>query len=324
MIFREENRKKGSQAMPDNRPVNRTRYEKPYTVVRRKKKRINPFRLSLILMFYIVSIIVSFLIYAMNFDISSKVSPSYTESTGQTQENPVIADPDADSAPEGESRGEAAEPSVPSGTQSKTNPVPESDAQPESYFDSCMFIGDSITSGLSVYKVVPAARVFADVGLRIDNIEKTPVKNQGFDQPVKVMDAIDSLRPENVYILLGSNGVAWYNNDKMIESYGSLVDDIKTKLPDSKVYIISLTPVGKMKENIDTIENGKVLNSEIDRFNERLLALADQKNVYYLDVNSALKDSSGKLPDDVTRDGMHFNSEVYKKFVDYILTHTAK
>ena len=138
------------------------------------------------------------------------------------------------------------------------------------------------------------------------------------------MTALEEVRPANIYILLGTNGVAWYNNDSMIEQYGAFVDDIKTKLPDSKIYIISLTPVGTMKENIDTVENGKVLNSEIDQFNARLLDLANQKNVYYVDVNSELKDASGKLPDDVTRDGMHFTLDVYKKFVNYILTHTAK
>ena len=104
----------------------------------------------------------------------------------------------------------------------------------------------------------------------------------------------------------------------------NLIDDIKTKLQNSHIYIISITPVGTMKENIDTIENGKVLNSEIDQFNNRLLDLADEKNVHYLNVNPELKDETGKLPDDVTRDGMHFNLDTYKKFIEYILTHTAK
>ena len=187
-----------------------------------------------------------------------------------------------------------------------------------------MFIGDSITTGFSGYKLVPSENVLADVGLRIDNIAEAKIKNPRFSEPVNVMAALESVKPENVYILLGSNGVAWYNNDTMIEEYGKFIDDIKTKLQNSHIYIISITPVGTMKENIDTIENGKVLNSEIDQFNNRLLDLADEKNVHYLNVNPELKDETGKLPDDVTSDGMHFNLDTYKKFIEYILTHTAK
>ncbi|MBP1567166.1 MAG: hypothetical protein J6U36_00830 [Oscillospiraceae bacterium] len=270
-----------------------------------------------------VSIIVCFLIYANNFDISSKPSPTYNGGAPK-QEPVIVTDSEGASVTDAEGNMVVEMSDIEESKSESANPVPESEAQPESYLNSCMFIGDSITTGLSVYKLVPSDNVFADVGLRIDKINETAVKNTRFDEPVKVMTAIEEVRPENIYILLGSNGVAWYNNDSMIEAYGTFVDDIKTKLPDSKIYIISLTPVGTMKENIDTVENGKVLNSEIDQFNARLLELANQKNVYYIDVNSELKDASGKLPDDVTRDGMHFTLDVYKKFVNYILTHTAK
>ncbi len=299
--------------MPENRASNIHG-----TVFRKKKKRYNPFRLSLILMFYIASIVVSFFIYATNFDISSKPSESYHSDSASQQ---ITADQGG--IPAGDDGGNTpadagdSSPLRPEGG----NPVPESAAKPDSYFEKCMFIGDSITTGLSGYKLVPSENVFADVGLRIDNINQAVVKNPKFEEPVGIMQAIETLRPENVYVLLGSNGVAWYNNDSMLESYGEFIDSIKTKLPDSKVYIISLTPVGKLMENSET---NRVLNSEIDSFNERLLRLADQKNVHYIDVNSELKDSSGRLPDDVTTDGMHFKLDVYKKFVNYILTHTAE
>lgn len=316
--------------MPENRtsgrPVSRSS-GRPVTVVRKKKKRMNPFRFSLILMFYIAAIVVSFIIYANDFSIESVPSATYSGSGTIKQEPVVVTDAEGASVTDNDGNTvvemnevEVQKPEV----SEKGNPVPESAAQPDSYLESCMFIGDSISTGLSGYKLVPAENVFADVGLRIDNIDVAKIKNPKFSEPVTVMSAIEQTKPQNVYILLGSNGVAWFNNDLMLEAYGEFVDGIKTKLPDSDIYIISITPVGTMKENIDTIENGKVLNSEIDRFNERLLDMADQKNIHYVDVNSALKDASGKLPDDVTTDGMHFTKDEYIKFVNYILTHTAK
>lgn len=305
--------------MPENRPGTNRR-----PPVKRKKRRYNPFRLSLILVFYLAGIIVSFLIYAANFDISSKPAANSQSTETPSYETVVVTDADGLSVTDEDGNTVTEINETETSVSPAGNPVPESERQPDSYLEECVFIGDSISTGLSGYKIVPAENVLADVGLRIDNIETAKVKNPRFSEPVNVMAALESIKPENVYILLGSNGVAWCNNDSMLESYAAFVDDIKTKLPVSNVYIISITPVGTMKENIDTIENGKVLNSEIDQFNERLLSLADEKNVHFVNVNPELKDSTGKLPDDVTSDGMHFNKPTYTKFINYILTHTAK
>ena len=61
-----KNTEKGRWPMPENRPKATRR-----PPAKKKKRRHNSLRLSLILMFYIVSIVVSFLIYAANFDTSS-------------------------------------------------------------------------------------------------------------------------------------------------------------------------------------------------------------------------------------------------------------
>lgn len=307
--------------MPENRPRNTSR-----PPVRRKKKRYNPFRLSLVLMFYIVSIVVSFLFYAANFDISSKPSADYESLNSSGTEDASVTEADAEDSDFTDENKDTVtdtgetEPEISAGG----NPVPESKRMPDEYLKSCMFIGDSITTGFSVYGFVPSEYVFADVGLRIDKIEETKIKNPKYSEPVNVLAAIENEKPENVYVLLGSNGIAWYNNDTMLEKYGEFIDDIKTRLQNSKIYIISITPVGSILENKNSIGEGKVLNSEIDQFNSKLLALSNEKNVNYLDVNSVLKDENGKLPDDVTRDGMHFDKATYQKVIDYILTHTVK
>ena len=123
--------------MPENRPRNTSR-----PPVRRKKKRYNPFRLSLVLMFYIVSIVVSFLLYAANFDISSKPSANYQSSDSSGTEKVVVTDSE-DSALTDEDGNTVTEinetePEV----SSNGNPVPESESQSGDDLDKCMFIGD--------------------------------------------------------------------------------------------------------------------------------------------------------------------------------------
>ena len=68
-----------------------------------------------------------------------------------------------------------------------------------------------------------------------------------------------------------------------------------------------------------------IKNADIDSFNERLLEYANNNDIYYLDLNSYLKDSTGALAaSDAENDGVHFKYSTYEKFIDYILKHTVK
>ncbi len=296
----------------------------------RKKRRRGTLRLSVILLIFICSIIISFISYYFHFDISSKPNPDFVSkdsSSAQVLQNAVVTDTAGNTVTD--SSGNAVtEPAVTEENQTSENesngisPVKESEKKDDSYLDTCVFIGDSITSGFANYKFVSYENVFASVGLNLKEINTAEIKTPELGT-VSVLDGLRSKKPENVYILLGSNGIAWLDNDSMITDYSSFIDSIKEILPESDIYIMSVTPVGTMKENKPSVEEGKLLNTQIDSFNLRLADLAAQKNVYYLDINSGLKGPNGKLPDDVTSDGMHLDKATYGKVIDYILTHTV-
>lgn len=295
---------------------------------RKKKRRSSVFKPSVVLVFFIICFVGGFLIYLKNYEIESKPSAKYSEFV---KEKEKIADAAAKKNSQGSSAdvSDSSAPEENSEVQNKsgsTNPVPESAPKGDEYIDTCMFIGDSITSGLASYKIVPADRVMSAIGVRPDNIEteKLQTVSMGERKDVNALEHLKEVKPDNIYILLGSNGVAWMDNDVIISCYESFIGKVKYELPDSKIYVISLTPVGTMKENIADEKSGRVLNSQIDSFNEKLLAMADRTGVYYVDVNSELKGPNGKLPDDETSDGMHFVSSTYKKFLDYLLCHTAE
>lgn len=199
------------------------------------------------------------------------------------------------------------------------NPVPESAAKDKEYLNSCVFIGDSLTFGLASYEVVPASSVYASVSMNISKIETEII-----DTPYGRMNVIDALKesaPENIYIMLGSNGAAWMSVSDMYQSFRSFADRVKVLCPDSHIYIISVPPVTSEKE---TSKESPVLNADLDRFNERLLEYANTNQMHYLDLNAYLKNDSGVLPKgDAENDGVHFKYSTYEKFVDYILSHTV-
>ena len=289
---------------------------------RRKKRRRGTLRLSVILLIFIACIVVSFIYYYSHFDISSKPNPDFVSYKGisGSENNDLLSEIGEPTREE-----EAQDPASTAVTENEEKPadaVAQSERKDDSYLENCAFIGDSITSGFSSYKFVPVKNVFAQVGLRTDTVLTSEFDNTDSGS-VTLLDGLKALSPESVYIMLGSNGIAWQDNEKMITEYGGLIDSVRETLPDAQIYIMSVTPVGSIKENKATPEEGKILNTQIDSYNLRLADLASKKNAAYLDINTMLKGSDGKLPEDISRDGMHLNKATYEKVIEYILTHTV-
>ena len=198
-------------------------------------------------------------------------------------------------------------------------PVPESDPVDESYFDDAVFIGDSLTYGLGAYQVLDADKVIAHTGINPQTILTSECIEQPDGSSVTVLEAVEAAAPKKVYIMLGSNGVAFLNQSDIIKFYGEFIDELQAALPDAIFYVESVLPVTHEKET----EDDRYSNSKINALNEALQEMAASQEVYYLDVSEAIKDENGCLPADVSADGMHFGVSTYETWVDYLLSHTV-
>ena len=198
------------------------------------------------------------------------------------------------------------------------NPVPESEKADADYFNNCVFIGDSLTYGLSTYGLVPANSVYASISMNVAKAESTQIDTQY--GKMTALEALQQRTPDNIYILLGSNGVAYMSVSDMYQSYSDFVTKVEEICPDANICLISVPPVTSAREV--SVES-PILNSDIIEFNQRVLEFANAKGYYYLDVYSKLTNESGALSDDLAEnDGLHFNLTAYEMFVYYILTHT--
>jgi len=288
---------------------------------RKKKRRRGTLRLSVILLIFIACIVVSFINYYSHFDISSKPNPDFVSYKGVSgSENNDLLSEIGEPAREDDAEAPAVTTETSQEEKTGADSVAQSERKDDSYLENCAFIGDSITSGFSSYKFVPFKNVFAQVGLRTDTVLTSKFDNTDSGS-VTLLDGLKTLSPESVYIMLGSNGISWQDNEKMITQYGELIDSIRETLPDAQIYIMSVTPVGSKKENLE--DEKKILNTQIDSYNLRLVDLASKKDAAYLDINTMLKGSDGRLPEDVSSDGMHLNKATYEKIIEYILTHTV-
>ncbi|MBC8571120.1 GDSL-type esterase/lipase family protein [Zongyangia hominis] len=198
--------------------------------------------------------------------------------------------------------------------------LPKSEPVTDSYFDDALFVGDSITTGIEAYGVMPNTTVVASTGINPNTIMSSPVI-ETVNGTVTILDAMSAYHPKKIYIMLGSNGVQFIGKETMMELYGTFVDAVKNQHPDSVIYLQSILPVTQAK--VDA--NPDLTNEKIDEYNEAIMALAKEKEVYYLNVGESLKDASGALPDEASpNDGMHFGKPRYEIWMAYLKSHTLE
>lgn len=244
---------------------------------------------------------------------SIQSNPTPSQEQPEKQENPVAE----------EKQPEPSQPDVTELTSerilSSAALVPNSGSSVgDEYFDDAAFVGDSITEGIKLYEVMTNATVVAARGINLDNVF-TDDQIRTAQGNSTVMGALEAAAPKKIYIMFGANGVGWFTEQHFTDVYTKFVKAVKEQHPDSQIYLQSILPV--TQEFDDSRED--ISNDKINRYNELVVEIAEEQEVHYLDVASAFKDEKGCLPEDSNGDGMHFGNKYYKKWFDYLKSHTA-
>ena len=64
-------------------------------------------------------------------------------------------------------------------------------------------------------------------------------------------------------------------------------------------------------------------NDNINAFNHRIAALADNKTTYYLDVNELFDDAYGNLSEEYSNDNAHPLGKYYATWCDWLCEHAV-
>ena len=188
------------------------------------------------------------------------------------------------------------------------------------YFDDAAFIGDSITTGITLYDIMPNADVFAHTGINLQSILTAEViKNPDGDKKLTVLQALKNSDANKVYIMLGANGLAFLGAEETVKYYNIFIDEVLKIKPDAIIYVQSIFPIHE--EKFAKNYKGNLKNTTIDATNELLMKMCEEKEIYYVNPGEVFKDETGGLMSEVTPDGLHFNSEYYTRWMDYLKTH---
>ena len=199
------------------------------------------------------------------------------------------------------------------------NKVDETESESSSnknikFDETVAFIGDSRTQGLIVYNGLKDIQDYSYVGLMVDTaVTKKFIKTSNGEKITLIQD-MKNKNIKTVYIMLGVNELGWSYPEVFKVKYKELIDEIRKVKPNCNIYVQSILPVTKSRDQTDKIFN----NNRIDMFNKLIKEVANEKKVTYLDVSNALADSNGYLPESVSPDGIHISKGYCEKWLTYL------
>ncbi len=200
-------------------------------------------------------------------------------------------------------------------------PVPTCEAVTNEYFDNCVFIGDSRMLGLLSYTDINPTN-YCGTGFSLASYDKLDfVRIDGETYTVK-----DALRTKDgytaVYIATGLNELGW-NKSSFISSYAGVIDDIKEAAPDCPIYLQLILPITSEFESSKSMNPFGLKNSDVVLFNESLIELAKEKEIYYLDCSELFVLEDGYLNPEKSYDGAHLAFDCYNEQLEYYKTHVV-
>ena len=189
------------------------------------------------------------------------------------------------------------------------------------WFNDVSFVGDSLTQGMQLYEegmqnamfcaykgVGPNVIVNGTTCKRTDGVAEVP------------LEALTAQQPRAIYVLLGTN-VLGRDTDysSFLTYYRLMLDMISQALPNTKIYVQSITPV---RPEVSKKSPG-LYKERLCEINDALSAIALEKGCTFLNLWEALADENGDLIEEYAQpDGYHLLPAGYDAWVDYLCTHT--
>jgi beta-glucosidase len=169
------------------------------------------------------------------------------------------------------------------------------------------FIGDSITqgwedTGKNVWREFYGNRKCINMGVGGDQTQHVLWR---FEQ-----GQLDGIKARVAVVMIGTNnsnnnraGVEDYSAAEILEGVQAIVQQIRTRQPDTKIILLGIFPRGQKFST----QRGKIL-----QVNQALVRLDDGKNIFYIDFGSQLIENDGSISKSMMRDYLHPGEAGYK------------
>lgn len=180
------------------------------------------------------------------------------------------------------------------------------------YLDDALFIGDSRTSTLYEYAGWENTDFFVKYGQSVWEVWDSEIEGRTLEQ------MLTEKKYGKIYIMLGINELGTGTAQSFREQFKNVVEQIRQLQPDAVIFVEAIIHVTPGKD----AENTYINNQEINARNEELKTLADNKTIFYIDVNEVMDGpGTGKLNEDYTFDGVHLKVKYIDVWQEFLLNH---
>lgn len=192
----------------------------------------------------------------------------------------------------------------------------------DDYFADAVFIGDSRTVGMYDFGGLREITTFyASTGLSVHKMFTAAiVPVQGQKKKITVDQALQENTFAKIYLMIGINEMGTGTVDTFMEKYEEAVTRLKELQPDAIIYL-----QGIMKVTAERSAQGDYITNEgIEERNERIAQLADNRTVFYLDVNEVICDETGGMTESYTHDGVHLKGKYVEIWREFLKEHAVE
>lgn len=190
-----------------------------------------------------------------------------------------------------------------------------SDAEVTEFFNNAVLIGSSTSVGFDLYfnaygrgvmgNVLVCARV--SYSLLNDQAARTSYIPMLNGTPMRARDLIRNSGRRYAFICLGTNDI--FNG--VVQRYYDYLDDIRSVNPNTVIFIEACTP---SRDNHPNNADINALNTAMRQY------CSSHANFYYVDTNTPLLDSTGRLASQYCSDGnVHISYSGYGVWIDTLV-----
>jgi lysophospholipase L1-like esterase len=207
-------------------------------------------------------------------------------------------------------------------SSASTNPVPRDPAwmkrhegfvaQAKQGGIDILFMGDSITDfwrnrGSNVWNQFYAPQHAANFGISADRTQHVLWRMDNGE--------LDGIHPKVIVLMIGTNNTGKERDGKAnrnttpdaIEGVKAVVNDIRAKLPDTKILLLGIFPRGALDDP---------QRAQVALINTVIAKLDDGKMVRFLDIGPKFLEADGTLSTDIMPDLLHPSEKGYQIWAD--------
>lgn len=189
--------------------------------------------------------------------------------------------------------------------------------------------GKILFTGSSLMEQFPIYEFLQDYGIE-DTIYNRGV---GGFTTLEMLEALEimvfELEPSKIFINIGTNDLNSpdYSKNELIQNYELILNQIKERLPETKVYIMAYYPVNGEHDfgNENAKEWLKIrTNTRIKEANDALEQMAIRYHYKYININTNLLDDNMNLKHDFSVEGVHMYANGYRAILEELLNYVKE